>query len=80
MITDTPLVDVPSAAAYLNVSQSTVRRLVKAGELPARRIGTQLRFERDTLLEYSAPVETVAQGRTGFDFRAARAALRYSAA
>lgn len=72
-----PLVDVPSAATYLNVSPSTVRRLVKAGELPARRVGCQLRFERADLLAYSGVVVTLAQAHAGFDYRAARAALRY---
>jgi excisionase family DNA binding protein len=63
--------DVPFAASYLNVSVSTVRRLVKGGELSARRVGSRLRFETAELLAYCAPVETRAQAHTGFDFRAA---------
>src|SRR5450759_2255651 len=76
-MTEEPLVDVPAAATYLNVSPSTVRRLVKTGELSARRVGCQLRFERADLLAYSGVVETLAQAHVGFDYRAARAALRY---
>ena len=77
MMTESPLVDVPSAAACLSVSESTVRRLLKSGDLPARRVGRQLRFETAVLLSYSAPVETLAQAGSTFDFEAAFASVRY---
>jgi excisionase family DNA binding protein len=78
-MTDEPLVDVASAAAYLNVSVKTVRRLVTAGELECRRVGRQLRFEPAVLRDYSArPVQPVPSSATGF--RAALAGLTYDAA
>lgn len=40
-----PLHDVEDVARLLGVSVSTIRRLVKAGELRAMRIGKQLRFD-----------------------------------
>jgi excisionase family DNA binding protein len=39
------LLSVKQAADYLNVSDSTVRRLVNAEHLAARKIGNQLRFD-----------------------------------
>lgn len=70
------LVSVPEAATYLAVSATTIRRLVKAGQLTARRVGRQLRFEPAVLLEYSGPVETLVPSG-GFDFAAAIAGVRY---
>jgi excisionase family DNA binding protein len=40
----------PELAARLNVSTSTLRRMVKRGELPAVRVGSQLRFNPETVL------------------------------
>ncbi len=51
-----PVLDIAAAAACLGVSVSTVRRLVRAGTLPAFRVGRQLRFrveELDAYLEAS---------------------------
>lgn len=39
------LVDVGQAAAHLGVSPRTLRRMVRAGQVPFRRVGRQLRFE-----------------------------------
>lgn len=36
----------------LNVSESTVRRLVRGGELTARKVGRQLRFDAADVTEY----------------------------
>jgi excisionase family DNA binding protein len=73
----TPLITVQAAATYLAVSASTIRRLVRSGELPARRIGTQLRFEQDVLESHTSGVATLADDLDGFDFAAAMAGLRY---
>lgn len=40
---------VDQTAEYLNISRSTIYRLVKTGELPANKIGGQLRFKKETL-------------------------------
>ena len=40
------------AAAALRVSTKTVYRLIARGELPAARVGSQLRVERASLLAY----------------------------
>ena len=37
------------AAALLKVSPRTIQRLLKAGELPGRKVGGQWRFDRDQL-------------------------------
>ena len=42
----------PEVAELLNVSLSTVHKLVKNGELPAYSIGRHLRFDADELEEW----------------------------
>ncbi len=49
-----PLLSVKRAAEFLDVSDSTVRRLVRAGELQALRVGVQLRFAQEELERYAA--------------------------
>jgi excisionase family DNA binding protein len=49
-----PLLSVKAAAELLGVSDSTVRRLVRAGELRPLRIGVQLRFAQEELERYAA--------------------------
>lgn len=47
---DTPeFLSVRQVAAYLQVSDKTVHRMVKAGRLPAGRVGGQWRFRRDEI-------------------------------
>lgn len=41
--------DVKEVAAILKVSQKTVRRMVNRGELESARIGTLIRFNRETI-------------------------------
>ncbi len=48
------MLDLESVAQRLNVSVNTVRNLVKRGELPAYRIGNQLRFEEEEVKAYIA--------------------------
>jgi len=40
--------------SVLGISVSTVRALVRKGELPAYKVGGQLRFERDEVEAYLA--------------------------
>ncbi len=47
-----PLLSVADAAAHLQVSTKTVRRLLARGELGASRVGRQLRISRSELLAY----------------------------
>jgi excisionase family DNA binding protein len=42
-----PLASVSEVAVYLNVSEITVRRMIKKGKLPATKIGGQLRIRWD---------------------------------
>jgi excisionase family DNA binding protein len=39
-----PLGSIPEVAIYLNVSEVTVRRKIKSGDLAASRIGKQIRI------------------------------------
>ena len=48
---DEPLLGPEEAARLLKVSDRGLRRLVSAGALPFHRVGSQLRFDRDELLE-----------------------------
>jgi excisionase family DNA binding protein len=43
---------IPEAGTYLGVSADTVRRLVRAGEIPHARIGNSIRIRRVDLEEY----------------------------
>ena len=47
-----PLLSVRAAADLLNVSPRTVYALVERGELPAIRVGGQIRFVPNTLEEW----------------------------
>jgi excisionase family DNA binding protein len=37
------------AASYLQVSERTILRMLKAGEMPGRQVGSQWRFDREQL-------------------------------
>ncbi len=50
--TDTPMLTVEEVRSRLNVSISTVRRLVHAGKLPAYLVGGQLRFKPEEVAAY----------------------------
>lgn len=49
-----PLLSVKGAAAFLDVSESTIRRLERGGDLRSLRVGVQLRFEQEELERYAA--------------------------
>jgi len=44
-----PVMDAKAASSYLQISQNTLYELCRRGELPARRVGRQLRFSRSQL-------------------------------
>ena len=54
-----PIMTVPDVAAYLNVSRSTVYRMVRDGQLPFFRvsIGGDLRFNREAIDKWIAERE-----------------------
>lgn len=63
------LLTIREAASYLNVSDSTIRRFVKAGHLKSKRVGVQIRFSLDDIMQtLEAKDATSAVDRTGFDF------------
>lgn len=48
------MLDAAGAAGLLKVSTKTVLKLARLGELPARKVGREWRFERSALLDYVA--------------------------
>ena len=48
----TALLDLRSAAVILGLSVCTLRRAVRAGKVPHRRLGGSIRFTEDDLAEY----------------------------
>jgi excisionase family DNA binding protein len=48
-----PLMTAEDVAAYLRASKSMVYKLAESAELPCLRIGTLLRFERDTVQRFA---------------------------
>ena len=48
------LLTIPEVAEFLAVSEQTVRRMVRARQLPCLRIGIQLRFDRADLLRWTS--------------------------
>jgi excisionase family DNA binding protein len=49
---DRPLLNVYKAAARLAVSEKTIRRLIRKGELSAFRVGGSLRLDPDELEQW----------------------------
>jgi excisionase family DNA binding protein len=47
------LIGVSETARLLGVSRGTVRRLARNGRLPSVLVGTQLRFDKTTLLSHA---------------------------
>ena len=46
---DSPIMTVKDLATYLKIHETTVYRLLKRGELPSFRVGSDHRFHRDTI-------------------------------
>jgi excisionase family DNA binding protein len=51
------IMKIPEVAEFLKVSESTVYKLVKDGELPAKRVRGQWRIRRRSLDEYLAATD-----------------------
>ena len=54
-----PLVDVSTAARLAGVSEKTIRRKIRSGEIPARRVGRAVRLD-PTKLRVTEPSGVVA--------------------
>jgi excisionase family DNA binding protein len=59
------LLALSEVAALCGVSRATVRRLIAAGELPASRVGGQIRVERLDLDRYLVASRLERVARTG---------------
>ncbi len=46
------ILDVRRAAIYLDITQPTLRRLVRNGTVPAKKVGKAWRFSRSQLAEW----------------------------
>lgn len=60
------ILTLPQAAALLQVSERTIQRMVKRGQMPGVQIGGQWRFDRDQLRdlvrgEWTPPAEDLSQ-------------------
>jgi len=53
-----PLLNVKGAAAHLNVSEKTIRRMIKSGTLDAVRINRMVRIPRSDLERFLAAAST----------------------
>jgi excisionase family DNA binding protein len=63
------LLTIREAASYLNVSDSTIRRFVKAGHLKSKRVGVQIRFSLDDIMQtLEGKVDKSVLDKSGFDF------------
>lgn len=47
-----PLMKFGETAEFLNMSESGLRKLVFAGEVPVLKLGRELRFDRDELIHW----------------------------
>jgi excisionase family DNA binding protein len=52
MKTHPEILTMEQAAEFLQVSTRTIQRMVKAGEIPGRQVGSQWRFDREQLREW----------------------------
>lgn len=59
------LLSVADVAEYLGISKTTVRRLIANGELPARKIGQQIRIAPKDVGRLGKPVTSFAELRGG---------------
>lgn len=58
-MTSQTLLTTAQSAQQLNMSPATIRRLIKAGALPARRIGSMIRISQEDLKSVGSPVVPV---------------------
>lgn len=58
------LVNVPTAAKQLGVSEKTIRRKIRSGEIPSRRIGRAVRVDLTKLRAFEpSEIETLGRKR-----------------
>jgi excisionase family DNA binding protein len=60
-----PLLTVAEVATALRVSDMTIYRLIRAGELPAIRVGSHYRIREQALVSYLTEVAPVADQSIG---------------
>lgn len=49
-----PIMTTPEVAQYLQVHQSTLYKLIRRGQIPVFKIGSDYRFDRDTIKTWMA--------------------------
>jgi excisionase family DNA binding protein len=49
---EAPVMDAPEVCDYLSIHRSTLYRLIKRGEIPYFRIGSDYRFNREAIDEW----------------------------
>jgi excisionase family DNA binding protein len=49
-----PIMTTPEVARYLQVHQSTLYKLIRRGQIPVFKIGSDYRFDRDTIKTWMA--------------------------
>ena len=58
-VSRSPVLSVQELAAYLKVGSSTIYRLLKRGELPGYRVGSEWRFNVEALAEWLRAKEEI---------------------
>ncbi len=56
---DMPLLTVPDAADFINMSEKTIRRRIDDGQLPVHRIGNRIRIDQDELRRFLVRCRTL---------------------
>jgi excisionase family DNA binding protein len=59
------IMTIAEVAAYLRISQATVYRLAKEGQIPASRVGRLWRFRRDAIDEWFEQQASASDGSKG---------------
>ena len=60
-----PVLTVDEAARFLRVNSKTLREAIRAGDVPARRVGRRVLILRDVLLEWFKSNGSVPPSRRG---------------
>ena len=60
-----PVISVDEAALFLRVNSKTLREAIRAGEVPARRVGRRVVIFRDALLDWLKSNGSVPPSRRG---------------
>lgn len=58
------MVGIPEAAAILNVSRQTVKRMIVRGDIQATKVGLQWRINRRALLTLAGEIEETEKPQT----------------